>query len=187
VGIALRRRAVASYMRRLQYLRRRLQLSIENAAAQHVVGPHSRIGSYQGLTGRSPPCTKERRPAAGELADQVAKSRWLRLQCANHVFAVAPARKPQIGVEMTVLSHDDLDLVGAARAILEIGEGTFVRRTIPEAFVGWDAFRKSPRIAPAGKAVSAAASFPGMPHFLRTTRCGRPVVQRSASQGTRRF
>jgi hypothetical protein len=40
VGIALRRRAVASYMRRLQYLRRCQQLSIENDAALHVVGPH---------------------------------------------------------------------------------------------------------------------------------------------------
>ncbi len=51
MGIALRRRAVASYMRRLQYLRRCQQLSIENAAALHIVGPHLRILSYHGPTG----------------------------------------------------------------------------------------------------------------------------------------
>jgi hypothetical protein len=41
-----------------------------------------------GLTGSIPPWTKERRLAASEVADQVAKSRWLRIQCVNHVFAL---------------------------------------------------------------------------------------------------
>jgi hypothetical protein len=44
--------------------------------------------TYQGLTGSIPPWTKERRLAASEIADQVAKSRWLRIQCVNHVFAL---------------------------------------------------------------------------------------------------
>jgi hypothetical protein len=48
VGIALRRPAVASYMRKLQYLRPCQQLSIENDAAPHVVGPHLRTLSYHG-------------------------------------------------------------------------------------------------------------------------------------------
>jgi hypothetical protein len=43
VGIALRRFAVASYMRRLQYLRCFQQLSIANDAALDVVEPHLRI------------------------------------------------------------------------------------------------------------------------------------------------
>jgi hypothetical protein len=34
-----------------------------------------------GLTGGNPPWMKERRLAASEFADQVAKSRWLRIQC----------------------------------------------------------------------------------------------------------
>jgi hypothetical protein len=37
VGIALRRCAVASYMRRLQYLRRCQRLSIEKDGALHVI------------------------------------------------------------------------------------------------------------------------------------------------------
>ena len=40
------------------------------------------------LTGSNPPWTKGRRPAAREFADQVAKSRWLRIQSVNHVFAL---------------------------------------------------------------------------------------------------
>jgi hypothetical protein len=43
--------------------------------------------AYHGLTG-SPPWTKERRLAASEFADQVAKSRWLRIQYVNQVFAL---------------------------------------------------------------------------------------------------
>jgi hypothetical protein len=35
------------------------------------------------------PRTKERRLAASEFADQVAKSPWLRIQCVNQVFALA--------------------------------------------------------------------------------------------------
>jgi hypothetical protein len=36
----------------------------------------------------SRPGRRERRLAALEIADQVAKSRWLRIQCVNHVFAL---------------------------------------------------------------------------------------------------
>jgi hypothetical protein len=54
VGIALRRRADAPYMRRLQYLPRYQQLSIENDAPLYVVGPHLRILSYHERCGSYP-------------------------------------------------------------------------------------------------------------------------------------
>ena len=41
-----------------------------------------------GLTGSNPSWTKERRLAAREFGDQVAKPRRLRIQCVNHVFAL---------------------------------------------------------------------------------------------------
>jgi hypothetical protein len=47
VGIALRRSAVASYMRRSQYLRRCRQLSIENEAAVHIFGPHRSVSRHR--------------------------------------------------------------------------------------------------------------------------------------------
>src|ERR1700727_419996 len=40
--------------------------------------------TYHRLTGSIPPWTKKRRLAASEFTDQVAKSRWLRIQCVNH-------------------------------------------------------------------------------------------------------
>src|ERR1700723_2356194 len=46
--------------------------------------------TYRGPTGSIPAWTKERRLAASEIADQVGKSRWLRIQCVNHVFAPTP-------------------------------------------------------------------------------------------------
>ena len=51
MGIALRRRAVASYMRRLQYLQPCQSLSIEDDAWLHVVGLHLCILSYHGQAG----------------------------------------------------------------------------------------------------------------------------------------
>ncbi len=50
MGIALRRRAVASYMRRLQYLRPCQYLSIETTPRYTLLG-HLRILSYHGQTG----------------------------------------------------------------------------------------------------------------------------------------
>jgi hypothetical protein len=43
--------------------------------------------TYHGLTGSIPSWTKERRLPGG-FADQMAKSRWLRIQYVNHVFAL---------------------------------------------------------------------------------------------------
>jgi hypothetical protein len=65
--------------------------------------------TYHGLTGSNPPWTKERRLAASEFADQVAKSRWLRIQCVNHVFALT------LTVVTCILS---LGLIGPSGPIL---------------------------------------------------------------------
>jgi predicted ATPase len=48
----------------------------------------------------------------------------------------SPLRQPQIGVQTTVLSHDGSDLAAALQTILEIGDDTFLRETITEAFGG---------------------------------------------------
>jgi predicted ATPase len=48
----------------------------------------------------------------------------------------SPLRQPQIGVQTTVLGHDGSDLAAALQTILEIGDDTFLRETISEAFGG---------------------------------------------------
>jgi len=53
------------------------------------VSPELRPGTGKPAAGQpisNPPWTKERRLAAWEFADQVAKSRWLRIQPVKHVF-----------------------------------------------------------------------------------------------------
>ena len=48
----------------------------------------------------------------------------------------SPIRQSQIGVQTTVLSRDGSDLAAALQTILEIGDDTFLRETIAEAFGG---------------------------------------------------
>ena len=84
MGIALRRRAVASYMRRLQYLRRCQQLSIENDAAPHIVGPPLCILSYHGLLFRN--LVKEGLPTNRQLPREACFS----LSCACDVGFFSP-------------------------------------------------------------------------------------------------
>src|ERR1700716_792923 len=78
-------------------------------------------------TGSNPPWTKERRLDAREFADQVAKSRWLRIQRVNHVFALTLTIKvwPGIGI------HAGRKAIvagkrGAARGLLVVFERTTV-------------------------------------------------------------
>jgi predicted ATPase len=48
----------------------------------------------------------------------------------------SPLRQPQIGVQTEVLTHDGSDLAAALRTVLEIGDESFLRQTISEAFGG---------------------------------------------------
>jgi predicted ATPase len=48
----------------------------------------------------------------------------------------SPVRRPQIGVQTTVLSHDGSDLAAALQTILEIGDDAALRDAIAQAFGG---------------------------------------------------
>jgi hypothetical protein len=56
-----------------------------------------------GQTGSNPPWTKGRRLAAGEFADRVAKSRWLRIQSVNRVFALTLTLR--LGFRTSTIGH----------------------------------------------------------------------------------
>ena len=48
----------------------------------------------------------------------------------------SPLRQPKVGVQTEVLSHDGSDLAAALQTILEVGDDSFLRETISEAFGG---------------------------------------------------
>ncbi|MBX3414015.1 MAG: AAA family ATPase [Pirellulales bacterium] len=48
----------------------------------------------------------------------------------------SPLRRPQIGVQTPVLSHDGTDLAAALQTILEIGEGDVLNAAVSDAFPG---------------------------------------------------
>lgn len=85
----------------------------------------------------------------------------------------SPLRKPQIGVQTPVLSHDGNDLAAALQTILEIGDADQLRETVASAFQG------ATLIIDSSKA--------GFSVLLQMTRLKRPLDASELSDGTLRY
>jgi predicted ATPase len=85
----------------------------------------------------------------------------------------SPLRRPQVGVQTSILSHDGGDLAAALQTILEIGDGTQLQREVERAF--------------GGASLIIGASHGGFSVSLQMPGLGRPLEASELSDGTLRY